>query len=500
MKKTVYILCAAAALLPGLWGCQRKAATEAVDAVELRYRADDVYSLDARGAKAFTILVASSKPWTVTSEHPDWCIISDEDGAAADPATLHVGKAEPTTIRVQYYDNIGLDDRTDKIYIQSDGWTGKTITVNQKGIAFLTVAEDQLDQRVEKAGGDITVHVDSNQDWKAQVTAGDWLSISSGATGTGVGDIVLNAGVNDQEMRYSEVTIRDRHDVPRYLAKITQDGVQLEPVELEVRAAWDQQEYRLEVKSNTAWTVLRKEGSESDAWYSIEQPDHSGDAVLRIAMEDNDTPRIRNSFLLLKTTGDGFSVVKEIWLRQAPQMVPERTVMTESSMAQWSVTQNDTYTAAPTFDGGMVLTAPTQVKQSLKTEGTLMFHWSHIGAGARVRMWYVVSGQEIKYNLFGGKTDVSTNSAGGGLSGTNITYDSASTAHDMGIKTAPIEGGYCKVTFLLDGEEFFSFDSGPTVMSGLKWGESVSVYLAVDTADSAVLEWYEYTGLFSWDE
>ena len=69
MKRIVYILCAAAALVTGLWGCQNKA-EQAVKTVDLRYRCQDSYDLAAAGAQAFTILVASTDPWTVTSEHP----------------------------------------------------------------------------------------------------------------------------------------------------------------------------------------------------------------------------------------------------------------------------------------------------------------------------------------------------------------------------------------------------------------------------------------------
>ncbi|MBR6881770.1 MAG: BACON domain-containing protein, partial [Bacteroidales bacterium] len=83
MKKQItLLLClASAALVTGLTGCRQKE-EEPVKVVDLRYRAQDSYDLPASGAKAFTILVASTDPWTVTSEHPDWCIISEEEGAA----------------------------------------------------------------------------------------------------------------------------------------------------------------------------------------------------------------------------------------------------------------------------------------------------------------------------------------------------------------------------------------------------------------------------------
>ena len=79
MKKIIHIFCAAAVLLTVLAGCQKKAG-EAVKTVDLRYRANDSYDLPNTGAQAFTILVASTDPWTVTSAHPDWCYISQEQG------------------------------------------------------------------------------------------------------------------------------------------------------------------------------------------------------------------------------------------------------------------------------------------------------------------------------------------------------------------------------------------------------------------------------------
>ena len=83
MKKIFLLFCCAAALVTGLvTGCQPKD-EQPMKIVDLRYRAQDSYDLPATGAKAFTILVASTDPWTVTSEHPDWCIISEEEGDAS---------------------------------------------------------------------------------------------------------------------------------------------------------------------------------------------------------------------------------------------------------------------------------------------------------------------------------------------------------------------------------------------------------------------------------
>ena len=175
MKKLIYILLAAAALLPGLQGCKEKEEKPGT-MVDLRYRVEDSYELDAVNARAFSITVTSTDPWTVTSRHPDWCIIETEEGEGSDPDMVRVGKGEKTTLRVQYYDNTELDDRIDYIDIRTETWHGKTVTIKQKGIAYLTVAEEAVE--IEKDGGEVEIHIAANQDWSAAVTEGDsWLSI-----------------------------------------------------------------------------------------------------------------------------------------------------------------------------------------------------------------------------------------------------------------------------------------------------------------------------------
>ena len=318
MKKTFILFCCAAALVTGLTGCQQKEPEEPVKVVDLRYRAQDSYDLPAAGAKAFTILVASTDPWTVTSEHPDWCIISEEEGDASDPTLVHEGKAEATVIRVQYYDNTFLDDREDKITIQSDYWVGKVITVRQKGSAFLTVSEDDLEQDVTKAGGDHFIHIKSNQDWSAKVTGGDY--------GTGV--VTVNAAENSSELRYAEVTVYDRHDTPAALIKFTQDGVQLVPLTMEVRAGYDQASAEVEVLSNAKWVVTKE--TETDDWFEILTPSGEGDGKIQLSFTQNNEDGLRTAVIILKNVvaheGD-YAAIKEIVVKQAYRIEPKRVYM-----------------------------------------------------------------------------------------------------------------------------------------------------------------------------
>ena len=337
MKKIFILFCCAAALVTGLTGCQQEEPKEPVKIVDLRYRAQDSYDLPAAGAKAFTILVASTEPWTVTSAHPDWCIISEEEGDASDPEAVHLGQAEATVIRVQYYDNTFLDDREDKITIQSDYWVGKVITVRQKGSAFLTVTEADLEQEVTKAGGEHFIHIKSNQDWSARVTGGDWVTVTEGATGNGTGVVTVNAAENSSELRYAEVTVYDRHNEPAALIKFTQDGVQLVPLSTEIRAGYDQASGEIDVLSNAKWTVTKE--SETDDWFEILTPSGEGDGKIQLSFTQNDTDGLRSAVIILKNVvaheGD-YQAVKEIKVKQAYKIEPKRVYMNNDALGSWS--------------------------------------------------------------------------------------------------------------------------------------------------------------------
>ena len=128
MKRIISILIAAAALVWGLAGCTaEKASTTPLKSVDLRYRAEDSYSLDAYSPKAINIVVKSSDPWTVKSIHPDWCIISREEG----PASEMTPEGASYNVKIQYYDNIGLDDREGfvSVYPSPPGGYGHALNV-----------------------------------------------------------------------------------------------------------------------------------------------------------------------------------------------------------------------------------------------------------------------------------------------------------------------------------------------------------------------------------
>ncbi len=507
MKKLFNILCAAAALLPGLAGCQQSK-QEPLDTVELRYRADDSYSLEAVNARAFTILVASSKPWTITSEHPTWCIISDEDGQPVDPETLHVGKAEPTTVRVQYYDNTFLDDRTDRITIQSNGWVGKTITVSQKGIAFLSVPEDELALDVEKSGGQFTIHIHSNQPWSSKVTDGDWVSIEEGESGEGEGEVVINAEENVSELRYAEVTVYDRHDEPVALVKFTQDGVQLVPLSEEIRAGYDQLSAELELLSNSKWTV--EKAAESDDWFTIETPSGEGNGTISISFTENTGSSMRRAEIVVKNvvdSADEFQVEKPVVVKQAYKIDPVRYYVNNDEISLWK--SDWANTPVYTKDVGTLFAARCRLSRSMEF-GSYTFHWKDLQADAnggnpRVRHWFTYSeSAEIKADLRPGDAKVSFdfNVAGDGNKPSISAFTDVDFTQpiDLTVKFDPSGAEHCHVTFLVNGIEAGSFDSSENLLRTILWGKSSTIYFGVDEGGSAVCEWYEYTAPMNWDD
>ena len=508
MKKLLYTVFAALLLGGVLWSCSKDKDETPVKTVDLRYRAQDSYDLPATGAQSFTILVVSSDPWTVVSEHPDWCIISEEEGDGSDPDLVHVGKAGPTTVRVQYYDNTFLDDRTDHITIKSDYWVGKVITVNQKGIAFLSVPEEDLEQEVVKAGGEYTINILSNQDWSARVTDGDWIDITDGSTGFGNGAVTVSAGENVTELRYSEVTVYDRHDVPAAYIRFTQDGVQLVPAATELRAGFDQEYTELEVTSNTKWQV--EKASDTDDWFTIETGSGEGNGTIRLALTPNTGTTMRRSSIILKNVVDSegdYQAEKEIVVKQAYEITPERHVLDNDELSLWK----SDWANAPAYTSGTgtLFTARARLNRSMPF-GSYTFRWSAISPGARVRHWFCFSdGIEIKADIrpASAKVGFDFNAASSGAS-TKPSLDAYTDVDfsqpvELTYKFDPQGAEYCHVTFLVNGVVAGSFDTSASVLHTVKWGASINMYIGCDEegeGSSAVCEWYEYTAPMNWNE
>lgn len=475
--------------------------------VDLRYRAEDSYSLPWESPEAFSFLVKSTDPWTVRSYNPDWCTITPAEGEG-NPA---IADAETYTVSVQYKDNAQLDDRVDTLEIKSDYWVGKLITVYQKGNAYLDVKDEEQNLEIAKTGGELTFAVKANQDWSAKVIeGGDWLSVKSGATGSLDGSVTLTVGENTGEKRYGAVSVIDRHGEERVVVKVTQDGVQLDPATFEVRAAHNQGVYELTVVSNASWKAEKTD--DKAQWFTIENPENSGEAVLRIVMNDNEGNSLRRTAIKLITVAEpGEPVVeREVVLKQAYLQVPQRTVFNDSEMSYWSPDKgvNPVYLGeqGTYFEATSSGSVYARLYRSGMPMGTHTYRWHTFSPEVRVRLWWTFgNNNEIKYNLRAdgdgnGYTEISTSPSGPDADFVNVEGIDMTVPHEMTVKFTPSEvnEGYCHVQFILDGVEFQSFDTGDNAVMECTWQKEIGIYFGCYTGN-AICEWYDYTEPFSWD-
>ena len=477
--------------------------------VDLRYRAEDSYSLPWESPEAFSFLVKSTDPWTVRSYNPDWCTITPAEGKG-NPV---INEAETYTVTVQYKDNAQLDDRVDTLEIKSDYWVGKLVTVYQKGNAYLDVKDEEQFLEISEDGGALEFAVSANQDWSAVVIEGtDWLSVTEGATGSLDGKVVLSTVENTGEKRYGAVSVLDRHGVERAVVKVTQNGVQLDPATMEIRAAHNQGVYELTVVSNAAWKAEKTD--EKAMWLYIENPENTGEAVLRIAMNDNEGNSIKKTTIKLTTIAEPGQpvVVREVVVKQAYVQVPERTIFNAGELANWSADKG----VDPVYLGaeGTLFQATTsgsvyaRLYRSGMPMGTHTFRWHTFSPEVRVRLWWTFgNNNEIKFNLrdrndgAGGFTEISTSPSGPDSDFVNVEGIDMTVPHEMTVKFTPseINEGYCHVQFILDGVEFQSFDTNDSsAVPECTWQKTIGMYFGCYTG-SAICEWYDYTEPFSWD-
>lgn len=476
--------------------------------VDLRYRAEDSYSLPSTSPEAFSFQVKSTDPWTVRSYNPDWCTIDPAQGEG----NVVINDAETYTVTVQYADNTELDDRVDTLELKSDYWVGKLITVYQKGIAYLSVPDEEQSLVISKAGGELTFSVSANQDWSTKVIEGsDWLAVKTGETGSLDGSVTVTTEENKGEMRYGAVAVLDRHGEERAVVKVTQDGVQLDPATYEIRAEYNQGVYELEIVSNATWKAEKTD--ENAEWYTLENAESNGSGVLRVVMDDHTGSSLRKTAIRLSTVAgpDEPVVTREVVLKQAYLQVPKRTVFDDGEIADWEADKgvNPVYLGAQGtyFEATTSGSVYARLYRSGMPMGTHTFRWSNFSSEVRVRLWWTFGdNNEIKYNLRcqgdgNGYTEISTSPSGPDADFVNVEGVDMTVPHEMTVKFTPsaVNEGYCHVQFILDGEEFQSFETGTAAVPNCTWQKEIGMYFGCYTGN-AICEWYDYTEPFSWED
>ena len=285
--------------------------------VDLRYDVpQDSYLIDKDGTETVTIRVKSTDPWEVFGKNSEsWYSITPDKG---DPGEIY-------TVTITCEPNTSLDDRQDTIVVKSDYWTGKEFLLTQKGTAFLDFDEPQP---IEMDGESISLKVQSNQDWSAEIIEGnDWLTIVSGATSNGENDVVMEAAENTGEQRTAQVALYDRNGSLMHMIPVTQIGVILSPA-LPENSSYhvlfhEAAQLRIPVESNVTWRVS-KNRPEEETWYEISggnEYEGTGDLVIDVSeYAEGGGSAVREGTLVLNTVPveeGGFSLTKTIRFKQA---------------------------------------------------------------------------------------------------------------------------------------------------------------------------------------
>ena len=360
---------------PVLQGCSDD--DEQMKWVDLRYRVEDSYLLEAKNPETVSFVVSSTDTWNVFGAY-DWHTIT--------PSTGEPGKKY--TVEITCQENTNLDDRTDTIHIKSDYWTGKKFTITQKGIAYLNY--DNVDI-IAQEGGEETFDVLSNQKWTAKVTKGvEWLIVKTGASGELNGKIIVSATANSGEQRTGIVTIFDRHGKVAQEVPCTQKGVLLTPATPE-NEKWfvlyeQAQKLEIPVESNAEWFV-EKENAEDADWYSFEKTSFSGSDKIVINVSEHKGSKVREGIIALVTKAEAGAtpLVKRVRFKQANPQIPEVHEMNKQLKGEmWG-------------PGSLMPGRYNFYIKSFKGNLNLFFIWSGSNPYA-----------ELRFHLIGGKTQLST--------------------------------------------------------------------------------------------
>lgn len=466
-----------------IWVYSCKNDKEEMKWVDLRYSAQDEYNIPALDPESIVIQVKSTEPWDVYSQHSDWCTI--EPGTGEDVTKIY-------NVTIRYKDNNNLDDRVDTIIVKSDYWIGKWITVCQKGTAYLTLS-DHEDILLSKDKDSSTFNVLSNQDWTAVVTDGaNWLSITSGESGSLNGSVTVTSTQNKGAKRYGTVTIYDRHGVEAATIGITQDGVQLDPAEDIIHSEYRAYEYVLPIVSNSEWTVT-KDDDEID-WYSFEQTEFEGNTELKIKLEENKGSTIRQaSFTIATKQVEGVeSVKKTIVVKQAFNPIPSIYEFDEGEVGKW--TPNGT---APVIVNGNDISFAANNGNSRMYRGNFVpgyyeFRIKSMTPTAHSIIFVTYNEKEIRYhmNASGKQTDIST-TPWSDLK--QVPFD-PTVPHTLGVNITKGDNGMSDFDWTLDGVTIAS------VKNFADFTTPATIYVGANQTGTVVYDWWSYTAPLDWGE
>lgn len=452
--------------------------------VDLRYKAQDAYTLEALNPAPFMIQVMSTDPWEVYSKHSDWCTIAPAKGEAG----------EIFDVEIAYTDNNQLDDRVDTITIKSDYWIGIEVTVTQKGTAYL-ILENSEDFVLDESGGNRTFAIRSNQDWRTAVTEGEeWMSIASGATGTLNGEVTVQCMENRGEMRIGTIAVYDRHNVVRGTVRVVQNGLQLDIEQTLFKVYHQAQTLTIPVTSNAEWLVSK---DDADAeWYSFEKTTFNGSEVLVVELQENPGGNVRKASFTLATVAqaDGKPIVsKTITVKQANNVIPTVHEFDETEKTRWTLNNG-----VVTFANNDITCTVGRITQANFEAGYYEFRIKSMTADAQSTLFFTYGTQEIRWhlNMASGKTNFTT-TPGTTANNSNQAFDKSKGSYTLGLNLLKADNGKYKIEWSLDGVLLYTYDG--TESFDVDYGTKSFTFLGC-SAGTVVYDWWSYSTPIDWGD
>lgn len=471
------ILCGSVLLAGAFASCKK---TGPMKWVDLRYLAEDSYTLTATSPEPIRLKVKSTDPWKVYGTESSWCSITPSEG----------GASELFDVTVQYTENTELDDRLDTLVIQSDYWIGKWIPVRQKGTAYLNI-EESGDLNIGQFGGTAQFSIRANQDWSL-VKANDapWLTLIK-TSGHGDANILLAVSEeNKGERRFADIDVLNRHDEREQTVRVWQDGVVLTPAQVRMRTTFDAQTLSVKVSSNADWTV--EKADTGIGWFEFSQTEFSGDGTLQINLTENTGASIRTAEVLLKTkAADGFKqIVKSIVIRQAYNPTPDYYDFDASGLEQWIINGADNDKSSCKVVGSCLeIYGAQKVHRYNCAAGNWDFFMKASSAKAQPVIYFQCGDFDMRWfvDVGAGKTNVTMVDKGNSKTfpDFNVPYSSVED-HKFGIKMTPDKDGWAVFSWVLDDKVLGSYTTnGVNVQtSALKFSQDLKFHIFVGAWES----------------
>ncbi len=239
----------------------------------------EVVTIPPDATSGHSIGVTSSKEWEAISE-ANWLIVTS-------PTNGQGAGNQGVTYRSLL--NESQSERTGKIIVG-----GLEHTVTQEGSPpFLSINPTRTE--VGAAGGTKTVRVASNVEWTAREVS-EWVSISSGASGTDNGSVVLSIKANDS-FTAREATLTITSELGDETHTLVQAGKvpALDLSAAKTRFDRDGGSGSVSVSSNIDW-----DASVSVSWITLSgSTAGTGDGSVAFSVSANDTPDVRTADILV---------------------------------------------------------------------------------------------------------------------------------------------------------------------------------------------------------